>query len=72
MVDVGDVVSESVLGDDVVGDPLRWVAPRPRQTRSAITTSTLGVFTQIEDRDEGAPVHWRPWSPVADKRVCSM
>jgi hypothetical protein len=45
MADAGDVIREGVPGDDVVADPLRWVAPRPRQTRSVITTSALGVFT---------------------------
>jgi hypothetical protein len=29
------------------------------------------VFTIVEDREEGAPCHWRAWSPVEGKRVCS-
>jgi hypothetical protein len=71
MAEVEDVVHDFVLGDNVDEDPLGWVAPGPRETASQITSSALGVFTIVEERAEGAPCHWRAWSPLEEKRVCS-
>jgi hypothetical protein len=71
MAEAEGVVRDDVLGDDVEQDPLGWVAPGPRETVSVITSSALGVFTIVEDREENAPCHWRAWSPLEEKRVCS-
>jgi hypothetical protein len=71
MAEVEDVVHDFVLGDNVDEYPLGWVAPGPRETASQITSSALGVFTIVEERAEGAPCHWRAWSPLEEKWVCS-
>jgi hypothetical protein len=71
MAEVEDVVHDFVLGDNVDEYPLGWVAPGPRETASQITSSALGVLTIVEERAEGAPCHWRAWSPLEEKRVCS-
>jgi hypothetical protein len=52
------MVRGDVHDGDADQDPLGWVAPGPRETTSVITPTALGVFTIVEDREEGAPCHW--------------
>jgi exosome complex RNA-binding protein Rrp4 len=59
MAEAEDVVQNVVPGDNVDEDPLGWVAPGPRETASQISSTTIGVFTIVEERAEGAPCHWR-------------
>jgi hypothetical protein len=45
------VVRGDMPWEDADQDPLGWVAPGPRETTSVITSSALGVFTIVEDRE---------------------
>jgi hypothetical protein len=49
MAEAEGVVRDDVPGGEADQDPLRWVAPGPREKTSVITSSALGVFTIVED-----------------------
>jgi hypothetical protein len=71
MVESENVVQNVVPEGNMNEDPLGWVAPGPRETASEISSAATGVFTIVKERAEGAPCHWRAWSPLEEKRVCS-
>jgi hypothetical protein len=58
MAEADNMVRGDVHDGDADQDPLGWVAPGPRESTSVITPTALGVFTIVEDREEGAPCHW--------------
>ncbi|MCI69523.1 hypothetical protein A2U01_0090785, partial [Trifolium medium] len=57
---------------DIITDPrLDWVRPEPRGIASVITPTARGVYTIVEDTEEGQEQNWDVYCPTVGKRVCS-
>ncbi|GAU10513.1 hypothetical protein TSUD_419410, partial [Trifolium subterraneum] len=71
MADIEEPIEENRLVDTITDPALSWVAPEPRGIASSLERGDGNIFSIVEERAEGGPVHWEAYLPVEGKRVCS-